>query len=273
MHQKIYSRFLQLMILFNTMLIADDYIVKADSIFNSRIDHFDVEKVLADSTTVNRAIRLYQKSLTANRLKEEKYEAIWKLLQAYYFKGNFTTDNMEEKQRIFARGVEIGEHHIKTYSESVEIHCWLGILWGYLGEVYSSFTAARKGVPGKVKYYAEKTIELDDHYLDAGGYRMLGRLHFMVPKIPLLMGWPSKEKSMQLLKKACAIAPKNLLNKLYLAEVLYEENDKNQARLILENVIHTREIIHDIIIDTWVKNEAGRLLHKFFPEEEKKPSS
>ena len=253
------------MLVVTPFLRADPYIIKADSLFENRFVGFDTEKVMADSATVNKAIRLYRRAIDVNGLKYSKGEAIWKLLRAYYFKGNFTTNDLAEKQQIFNRGTEIGEKYIDQYPESVEMHCWLGILWGYWGEVHSSFAAARKGVPGKVKDYAEKTIQLDDRYLDAGGYRMLGRLHFMVPKIPLVMGWPSKEKSLEFLRKACTLAPDNLLNKLYLAETLHATGNKDEAQLLLEEILNTGEIVHDIIVDTWVKKEAQRLMEKLFP--------
>jgi tetratricopeptide (TPR) repeat protein len=255
----------QLMLVFTTFLRADPYLMKADSLFENRFVGFDAERILADSVAINKAIGFYQQAIDVSTLNNSKREAIWKLLRAYYFKGNFTTDDIEEKQQIFSRGTEIGENYIDQYPESVEMHCWLGILWGYWGEVHSSFTAARKGVPGKVKYYAEKTIQLDDRYLDAGGYRMLGRLHLMVPNIPLVMGWPSKEKSLKFLRKACTIAPDNLLNKLYLAETLHATGNKGEAKLMLEEIVHTGEIVHDIIVDTWVKKEAQRLMEKLFP--------
>lgn len=244
---------------------AGNEINKADSLFNTRFVHFNKKTILTDSVAVNEAIRLYRHILRESSDKRITYEALWKLLQAYYFKGNFTTDNTEEKKEIFSTGIDIGEHYIDVFADSVEINCWLGILWGYWGEVHSSLAAARKGVPGKVKHYAEKTIELDDHYLEAGGYRMLGRLHYMVPKIPLIMGWPSNDKSLRYLKKANEIAPDNLLNKLYLAETLYATGDKTTSKQFLQDIINNKKIVHDIIIDTWAKNQAQIAMQKLFP--------
>ena len=249
-------------------LVACDYIVKADSLFELRDRDFNEEKLLADSARINRAIALYKTAINDSICAEYKKDAIWKLLQALYFKGNFTTHNKSEKKEIFTEGIEIGEKYKDEFPQSVEVHCWLGIIWGYWGEVHSALSAARKGVPKKVKYYAKKTIELDDKYLDAGGYRMLGRLHFMVPKIPLLLSWPSKEKSQQFLEQAYQIAPDNLLNKLYLAEVLFSRDYKDRAFDLLHEIVDMNCIKHGLVVDAWIKKQADEFLKKNFSESE-----
>jgi tetratricopeptide (TPR) repeat protein len=243
--------------------LAEDSMTKADSLFEQRNAIFNAAELLADSDNVNEAISLYQNEFDTNADSSKKQEALWKLLRAYYFKGNFTTKDNSDKKQIFSKGIEIGEKYLDEFPKSAEIHCWLGILWGYWGEVHSTLTAARKGVPGRVKYYAEKTIALDDTCLDGGGYRMLGRLYFKVPRIPLLMNWPSKKKSLEYLEKAYEIAPENMLNKLYLAEVLFANNKDERARKLLTEILNTTEIKHGLAVDTWVKRQAEELMQKY----------
>jgi tetratricopeptide (TPR) repeat protein len=247
-------------------LFAEDAIVKADSLFEYRNEGFNQEELLADSTNINNAIDLYKQVLTDSVNSEKKHEAIWKLLRAHYFKGNYITKDNDYKKLIFAQGMEIGEKFLPEFPESVEIHCWLGILWGYLGEVYSGLSAARMGIPKKVKYYAQKVIELNDTYLDGGGYRMLGRLHFLVPKIPIFMNWPSKKKSQLYLEKAHEIAPDNMLNKLYLAEVLFRRDQEERARILLQEILDTEGVVHGLAVDTWIKSEAKDLMKKYMDD-------
>ena len=79
------------------------------------------------------------------------------------------------------------------------------------------------------------------------------------------MGWPSNDKSLRYLKKANEIAPDNLLNKLYLAETLYATGDKTTSKQFLQDIINNKKIVHDIIIDTWAKNQAQIAMQKLFP--------
>ncbi len=242
---------------------AEDTLSKADSLFECRNAIFNAAELLANSANIDEAISRYQKEFDASTDSSKKQEILWKLLRAYYFKGNFTTKDNNDKKQIFSKGIEIGEKYLNEFPESAEIHCWLGILWGYWGEVHSALTAARKGVPGKVKYYAERTIALDDTCLDGGGYRMLGRLYYKVPKIPLLMNWPSKKKALKYLEKAYEIAPENLLNQLYLAEVLFANKEEKRARDLLQQILNTKEIKHGLAVDTWVKRQAEELMQKY----------
>jgi tetratricopeptide (TPR) repeat protein len=242
---------------------AENTLTKADSLFESRNAIFNEAELLADSANINEAISLYQNEFEAGTDSSKRQEILWKLLRAYYFKGNFTTKDINGRKAIYTKGIELGENHIHEFPRSAEIHCWLGILWGYWSEVHSALTAARKGVPGKVKYYAEKTIELDDTCLDGGGYRMLGRLYFKVPKIPLLMNWPSKKKALEYLEKANGIAPENMLNKLYLAEVLFAGNKKERAQGLLREIINTEGIQHGLDVDAWIKDQAKKLMQKY----------
>lgn len=247
-------------------LAAQDIMTKADSLFECRCKGFNQSEMLVDSANINGAIALYNQILTDSVDSDKKHEAVWKILRSYYFKGNYITKDKDYKKVLFSEGIELGEKYLIEFPESVEIHCWLGILWGYLGEVHNSLTAARMGVPKKVRYYAEKTIALDETYLDGGGYRMLGRLHFKVPKIPIFMNWPSKKKSQYYLEKAHEIAQDNMLNKLYLAEVLLNRNQEERARTLLREILDTDEIIHGLAVDTWIKNEAKKLMQDYLEE-------
>jgi len=240
-------------------LTASTPITRADSLFEQRNKNFDKEKILADSSTINKTIHWYRQAVNENSA-EQKYEAVWKLLRAFYFKATFTTDDKEYRQRLYHRAINFGEKYVDSYPNRVELHCWLGILWGYLGEVQGLLTSARQGVAGKVKNHAEKTIDLDADYLDAGGYRMLGLLHRKVPKIPLVLTWPSEKKALSYLERAYKMAPENLFNKLYLAQALAEQDQQERARKLLQEIINTDTVKHGIAADTMIKHQSQKLL-------------
>jgi tetratricopeptide (TPR) repeat protein len=252
------------LLLFSTSLCALEEMAKADSLFELRDRELDTERLIADTTAIDQAIVGYRNILEKSLNRDEKEEALWKLLQAFYYKGQFGTDDKKQKKEIYSRGIKIGETYEQEFSESVEVNTWLGILWARWAEVYGIFAAARKGVAKKVKQYGEKAVELDDRYLDAGGYRLLGMLHFSVPKIPLLLTWPSKDLALEYLEKAYEIAPQNLYNKMYLTEVLYSANQKERAKTLLLEIIDAKSLVHDRAIDLFIKKQAQEFLDKHY---------
>jgi tetratricopeptide (TPR) repeat protein len=251
--------------IFSAQLSAADLMAKADSLFEQRNAAYNAKNNLADNANINQSISLYNKIITTSTDAQVKQEAAWKVLQAYFFKALFTTTDADEKVKIFSEAVAIGEKAVDESPQSVAVNCWFGIVLGYLGEVDSKLNSLRNGIPGRVKKQAEKVIALDENFLDGGGYRMYGRLHFIVPNVPLVMGWPSKKKSVEYLEKACKIAPENLFNKLYLAEILLDQKQTERAVKILQSIVNAKEIRHDIAIDTFIKRQAKLLLEKASP--------
>ncbi|MBN1479504.1 hypothetical protein JXA70_04460 [candidate division KSB1 bacterium] len=237
---------------------------QADSLFQLRDVNFDVEQLLADTTHINHAITIYHEVLENPSDEQQQSEAMWKLLQAFYFKGQFGTADKQRKREIYTHGIMIGEKYAEKLPESVQVYSWLGILWARWAEVYGVFAAARKGVANKVKYYGEKSLEMDPNYLDAGAYRLLGMLHFSVPRIPLILTWPSKKLALEYLEKANDIAPDNLYNKMYLAEVLHDDKQYDRAETLLHDIINTQGIVHDLAIDSFIKQQAREFLARHY---------
>src|SRR5207247_1895773 len=74
---------------------------------------------------------------------------------------------------------------------------------------------------------------------DGGGYRVLGRLHHQTPAVPFLTGWASRGEALANLKHAVDVGPKNFINRLYLADALwdYEKGRRGEARAMLEALV------------------------------------
>ena len=236
--------------------------MQADNLFELRSAVFDTTTLLADTTNINQAITLYMNIIDTTENRDVKHEALWKYLQCVFFKGLFGTHEIDLRKDIYSRGLAFSENNGINEYDTAPVHCWLGILWGYWGEMNGNLAAARAGVPGKVREHAERTIELNSTYLDAGGYRMLGRLHHKVPKIPLLLGWPSKVKAEYYLRKSCQMFPENLFNKLYLAELLLDRNQKEEALQLLSEIVTQKEVVEGIASDSWIKDKARRILEE-----------
>lgn len=240
-------------------LLAQTALEQADALWEKRGENFNQQTLLADPAHIDQAIQLYQEALDS-ATGEAKAEATWKLIRAYYFKGNYTTNDSEAKKAIFDKGKELGEAAIEEFPNSPGVFLFTAIVWGVWGEEFGIFKAARKGVAGKIKEYCERVIELDPNYDNAGGYRVLGRVYFKAPKIPFILGWPSKEKAIGFLEKGLAAAPDNLITKQFLAEALYAEDQKERAIELLNEILATTEIVGGVAEDANTKHDVKQLL-------------
>ncbi|MBU0520277.1 hypothetical protein KJ564_15215 [bacterium] len=242
--------------------VAEELLVQADSLYELRNSNADLETLLADPADIDKALEAYQ-SAVDQLIGEAKEEALWKLLRCYYFKGKFTTDEKKQKKDIFSAGIEVGYQYHDEFLDYPGNTLYLGILWGVWAEVYGKLNAAKEGAAGKIRDLCETTIELDPEFYDAGGYRILGRLHFKSPKIPLLLNWPSKKKAVVYLEKAIDIAPWSLYTQLYLAEALHKRDQEERAVQMLKDLLAVEETVHGILEDATIKQDAAALLAKW----------
>jgi tetratricopeptide (TPR) repeat protein len=257
--RKISSLLFTFLIIGATSLCAQNTMEQADSLWEKRGEIFDQKKLLADSTIINQAITIYH-AVIKTTSGAEKEDAIWKLIRAYYFKGKYTTQNSESRKKIYDLGKNLGETFLKDFPDSPGVNLFLAIVWGVWGEEYGILAAARKGVAGKIKDLCEKSIEVDPEFDEAGGYRVLGRVYFKAPKIPLILGWPSKKKAVEILEQASKVAPANLFTKQFLAEALYSQDKKEQATKLMNEILAANEVLEGVAEDAVIKNEVKATL-------------
>jgi tetratricopeptide (TPR) repeat protein len=211
---------------------------------------------------INEAIADFERAV---KEQPDRLEGAWKLLRALHYKGDFTTDSNEAKQKIFARGKEVAEagldrlakrtvgsrqklealspaqaaKAVAAVPEAKPLFLWSAVHWGLWGDVFGRMAAARQGVGDKVRRYAEILIALDERYEDAAGHRILGRLHTLAPKVPFVTGWVDRDKAVAELRRAVALGPDNFDNHVFLAEALFEYQPAKEAeaREILRRLI------------------------------------
>lgn len=243
------------LLLFALNLTAQNLLQEADGYYDNRGAVFHQDKLIADDANINQAIELYKKAIETST-GAEKEEAIWKLMRAYYFKGKYTTNDSEAKKKIYDLGKDLGKAGLAEFPESVGIHLFSAIVWGVWGEEYGIMKAARQGVAGKIKEHCEKVIQLDPNFDEGGGYRVLGRVYFKAPKIPLILGWPSKKKAVEILEQGYKIAPRNLNTRQFLAEALYSQDQKERAIQMMKDILAETETIEGIAEDAVIKSEV-----------------
>jgi hypothetical protein len=87
-------------------------------------------------------------------------------------------------------------------------------------------------VASRIRRHAEVLIELDPRYADAGGLRLLGRLHTATPRVPFVTGWIDRREGIELLRRAHATSTSDARNALFLAEALLEHAPDRRAEAI-----------------------------------------
>jgi tetratricopeptide (TPR) repeat protein len=202
---------------------------------------------------IDAALAAYEQEVKAHPQGSDGY---WKLLRALHFKGEYVARTAAEKQAAFGRGREVAEAALDRLAQAaggrarldkmsaeqtakalagvphaIDIYLWGGADWGLWGEAFGKLAAARQGVADRVRHYAEVAIAIDERYADAGGHRMLGRLHTLAPKIPFVTGWIDRDRAISELRRAVELGPGDPANWFYLADAVNEFKPGSRAEV------------------------------------------
>lgn len=258
----------------------DNVLARADDAWERRAEGFDCER--ASPEAIAAAVSAYEEALQVNA---RDLDVIWKLLRALYFQGDYATDSRDKERRkaIFNRGREVIDEALNLLAERVggrdrlhalpperfpeyfpepevaKIYYWGTANWGRWGQAFGKFAAARQGIAKKVRDYSLVVIALDPDCEDAGGYRILGRLHTEAPRIPLITGWISRDLAISNLRKAVARAPEEPSNHYYLADALLrikKEAGRAEAIAILRRLEKTSPREHKFVEDFLMLKKA-----------------
>ena len=217
-------------------------------------------------------------------------ESRWKLMRALYFRGEYVVDGHEEKLEIFARGRRLGEEGIDQLAEraggrasldemaaaqigrlfeaepnAAGIYLWTGIHWGLWGRERGKLAAARRGVVGKVRDYAEIAVAIDPRFDNAGGHRVLGRLHAEAPRIPFITGWVDHQRSIRELERSLELVPSSILSELFLIEALldYDRTRHSEALERLTRLVERPPDVGYVVEDLNALADARSLLERW----------
>jgi tetratricopeptide (TPR) repeat protein len=240
---------LVLFLLPSLLFAQTDPVATGDAAWSRRAEGHQGARALPGP--VDEAIAAYEKAV---REQPDRLEGSWKLARALHYKGEYATQTREGKQKVFDRGREVAEAGLDRlarrvggrekldamtpaqaakalagHSDAPPLFLWAAAHWGLWGDVFGRIAAARQGVGDKVRRYSEILLALDERYEDAAGHRILGRLHTLAPKIPLVTGWVDRGKAIASLRRAVALGPDNLDNHLFLAEALLEHQPEKAA--------------------------------------------
>ncbi len=236
---------------------------------------------------VSEAIAAYEAAVKAD---PDDLDGWWKLLRAYHFQGEYVGETREAKQAAFGRGREVAEaglDHVArrlpggggrarldrlTPREAAKalagvpqakaIYLWGAVDWGLWGDAFGRLAAARQGVGDRLRRYGEIVLALDERYENAGGHRLLGRLHDLAPKVPFVTGWVDRDKAISELERAVALGPADPTNELYLAEAILDHRPaaRPRALALLKDLAARQPSPERVVEESKVLAEARALL-------------
>ncbi len=213
----------------------------------------------AKSIPIDRSIEFFEKSLQ----EDEGENAALMLMKALYFKGEYTTNDIEKKKKIFDRGKKFGEEKVIQFPESANFRYWYLVNLGSWSKAYGILRAAREGVADLMKEHSEAIINLDPEYESGGGYFMLGAIHFQSPYIPFFLSWPDNDEAIIWLQKAVETGNRRPVQLIYLAKALHKNGMKKEAIELLEEVSNFEPLDGYIVEYREKISEAKVLLEEF----------
>lgn len=223
--------------------------------------HANADSFKADPTNINQAIDHFE---TALEQHEKQKETVIYLLRSYYFKGMYTGLSQERQKDVYEKGRYLGEKMIERYPESVPIKFWYAANIGRWADVHGFLKSATNGISKKLRRLCEDIIARDPEYQGGGGYRILAQVHFYSPNIPLIMGWPSKEKALGLVQKALEVDPNHPTNRMLYANILLEFDRYNEAKEQLNIISRMTPRDSHVIEDRYVKHRSDKLFKEHF---------
>lgn len=233
---------------------VDDLIAFGDDWWARRAEGHDADRAAPEP--ISQAVDAYSRAVEA---APGDLDARWRLLRALYFQGEYATGDEDEKLAIFEHGRQLAEEGLDLLAEplggrkvademepaelaaavedrtlAAQTYFWAAAHWGLWGQVRGKLAAARQGVAGTVRDYAERVIALDETLQHAGGHRVLGRLHSEAPRIPFITGWVDHDRAVTELERTRELAPGDLLTKVYWAEAVLEHAPRRSAEALAE---------------------------------------
>lgn len=248
---------------------AAEDIAAGDAAWQRRGEERDVSGKLVRAP-IDEAIRAYESALTR---EPKSFVLRFRLMEAYFFLGHFVMTNDGDRKKVFARSLALtdevmallaekaGEPNLaqldadrqvellKDIPEAAPAHFWSAINWGLWGLASGYYASGREGVAARIRDHGTLLRRLDENYADAGGLRLLGRLHTVAPRIPFATWWLDRKKGIEWLRRAHTISQHDPRNALFLAEALLEHApDKREEALDLlrEAAAHEPDPLHPV---------------------------
>jgi tetratricopeptide (TPR) repeat protein len=166
---------------------------------------------------------------TAVEQDPRDFDAAWKLARVSYWLGGHAPE--KERRAHLERGMQAARAAIALEPKRPEGHFWLAANMGTLAESFGLRNGLR--YRGQVKQALETVLQLDPAFMNGSADRVLGRWYFRVPR---LFGGSNK-RAEEHLRASLKYDENSTISRFFLAEVLIDENRREEARAELEKIV------------------------------------
>jgi hypothetical protein len=217
----------------------------------------------ANGRRISEAVSRYEEAAAAPGAVEPR----WKLARALFFQAKFTGLDRDRRRALLEKARSAGEEGIallqrrgslSRHPDAVATYFWAAVAWGEWAQIVPRARAARAGAASKIRDYASTVITLDPSFEEGGGYRILGRLHHLAPRIPFVTGWVSRAEGIRNLRLAVKTSPRNFVNRHFLAEALADggSSAKSEAIRIEKELVADPPSPGHLVEDLAIQEEA-----------------
>ncbi len=183
---------------------------------------------------IKTAIDSYEKALGSGAIKKA---VLVKYVRACDFKYRYLTETTAEKKKAYEAMIKRFEPLGVRLKGTKEYNYAMALLWGRRGEITQDvMDNANKDIAEKIKKYAEALYGMDKAYEGYFACKILGRIHYIAPNIPFVLGWPDKGKSKAYLEEVMKGNPENSEAKMFLADTLWALGEKKKAKRLYREV-------------------------------------
>jgi len=198
---------------------ANEDLRVADSCYDARAERAKGDK--ADPKNARLMIDSYLKAMSDASVAERATEGYVKSL---FFSFRFVHFEKHQRKHKLDSLKTISEKAYQQYPNNKTIaHVYASAL-SMWGNERGALTSVKDGVATKVRDVATA----------AEDYQVLGRAHFVLPYVPLILSWPDKKLADKYLNMALQKDPKDIYNYFFLAELRFDQKRYADALDIIE---------------------------------------
>lgn len=217
---------------------ANEDLRVADSCYAARAEKANGDK--ADKKNAQLMTEKY-KAAMADAAVEEQATAGY--VKSLFFTIRFTNiDKNKRMKKLDAMKID-SENAYHKFPKNKEIaHVYASIL-SMWGNERGALTSVKEGVANTVRDVATA----------AEDWQVLGRAHFVLPYVPLVLPWPDKKLADKYLTMAMQKDPKDLYNYYFLAELRFDQKRYADALDLID-----RGLSRGIRTSSFLEDKRGR---------------